>query len=245
MIGRNKATKVTKVEGTMYFYAPEMCDDIKMEDEFEAFPLDIWALGITTFALVYLRLPFTGSKNNYNDLISSIMSKDIVFPDDRLISPELKDLIERMLVKDPQKRISCLGLKSNKWLFDQKSDNPRESFHEAVKITDEEIQQSLDFFMSRAKNRNYELIWKARTKKIVATNSLMMASALRSSNSINLNSNKSLNSKHSFANDSKRNINLGRFNSNSIQEPNDNSYFRSGKAIGIPKQVNEDDFFDN
>ncbi|MEN9430401.1 MAG: hypothetical protein RJA86_1260, partial [Pseudomonadota bacterium] len=66
--------------------------------------IDIWALGVTTFALVYLRLPFTGSKNNYYDLISNIMSKSVVFPEDREVSPELKDLINKMLVKDPQKR---------------------------------------------------------------------------------------------------------------------------------------------
>lgn len=243
MIGRDKATRVAKVEGTMYFYAPEMCDDNKMEDEFEAFPLDIWALGVTTFAMVYLKLPFTGSKNNYYDLISNIMSKNLVFPSERKISLELRDLIERMLVKDPKHRATCAELRANKWLFDQKLENLRESFHEAIKITEEEIQQSLDFFISSAKNRNYELIWKARTKKIVATNSLMMASSLRSSNSINLSSNKSLNSKHSFANDSKRNINLGRFNS--IHEPRDSNYFKSTKSIAIPKQVNEDDFFDN
>lgn len=244
MIGRDKSTKVTKVEGTMYFYAPEMCDDSKVEDEYEAFPLDIWALGVTTFAMVYLRLPFIGSKNNYYDLINNIMTNDVIFPEDqRQISPELKNIIEQMLIKDPKKRVTCANLKANRWLFDQKLENPKESFHETFKVTDEEIQQSLDFFISRAKNRNYELIWKARTKKIVASNSLMMASALRSSNSINLSSNKSLNSKHSFANDSKRNINLGRFGS--IQEPNESNYFKSAKSIGIPKQVNEDDFFDN
>lgn len=243
MIGRDKEAKVGKVEGTMYFYAPEMCDD-KVDDEFDAFPLDIWALGVTTFALVYLRLPFTGSKNNYEELISNIISMEVEFPKERQISDELTELIRQMLIKDPKKRITIRGLKKSKWLFETKLDNRKASFHqEPIKVTDEEIEKSLDFFISNAKNRNYELIWKPRAKLIKASNSLMMASTLKSSNSINLNSNKSLNSKHSFITDSKRGINLGRFNS--VHEASDNSYFRSGKSIGIMKQVNEDDFFDN
>jgi [calcium/calmodulin-dependent protein kinase] kinase len=45
-----------KVEGTMFFYAPECCEeDIK---EFAGKPLDIWALGVTTYILTFKKLPF-------------------------------------------------------------------------------------------------------------------------------------------------------------------------------------------
>lgn len=242
MIGKNKEAKVTKVEGTMYFYAPEMCDE-KIIEEFDAFPLDIWALGVTTYAMIYLKLPFVGFTNGYSELINNIITKEIEFPKEPQVSHELVELIKQMLVKDPKNRISCKDLKKNKWLFGNKYENRKASFNcESIKVTDEEIEQSLEFFITSAKNRNYELIWKPRAKLMKASNSLMKATSLLSSNSISLSSNKSLNSKHSIANDSKRCINLGRFSS--IQESSD-SYFRSGKSIGMKKQVNEDDFFDN
>lgn len=45
-----------KVEGTMYFMAPECCEEeVK---QFAGKPLDIWALGVTTFILTYKDLPF-------------------------------------------------------------------------------------------------------------------------------------------------------------------------------------------
>lgn len=239
MIGRNKSTKLTQVEGTMYFYAPEMCEDRMYEEEFEGFPLDVWALGVTTFALVYMKLPFSGSKNNYYDLFSNIMTKDVEFPQFPQISLEFKELISSMLIKDPKNRITCAGLQANKWLFDEIYESRRQSFHENIKITEEDIEKSLDFFIAKAKNRNYELIWKPRMKRILTSNNLKNVSSLRSSNSKS--SDKSLNSKHSPAND--LNISLGRFNSS--QEHVETYYFRSRKSSELLKQVNEDDFFDN
>ena len=103
----------------MYFYAPEMCKE-DAETEFEAFPLDVWALGITTYCLVYLRLPF--NSNNYIELIDKISTIDVEFPEDRKISNELKNLILQMLEKDPSKRITCKEIKKNEWLNKGKED---------------------------------------------------------------------------------------------------------------------------
>jgi serine/threonine protein kinase len=45
-----------KSEGTMYFMAPECCEEeVK---NFAGKPLDIWALGVTTFILVFKDIPF-------------------------------------------------------------------------------------------------------------------------------------------------------------------------------------------
>lgn len=119
LIDQRKTSKVQKVEGTMYFYAPEMCKE-DADTEFEAFPLDVWALGITTYCLVYLKLPF--NYNNYVDFIEKISNDDVNFPDSVNISEGLKDLIKQMLEKNPLKRITCKEIKRNKWLNQGKED---------------------------------------------------------------------------------------------------------------------------
>ena len=45
-----------KTEGTYHFMAPECCDpDIT---EFEGRPVDVWALGVTFYCMVFNELPF-------------------------------------------------------------------------------------------------------------------------------------------------------------------------------------------
>lgn len=39
---------------------PEACDKDKVKDGYSGKAADIWALGITFFAFVYLDVPFTG-----------------------------------------------------------------------------------------------------------------------------------------------------------------------------------------
>lgn len=120
MVERYKDKKIQTVEGTMYFYAPETCsDDVSDDDKFDAFPLDIWALGVTTFAMTYLVLPFTSENNCYNELMEKITKKEVVFRNDiRKISKELENLLKSMLEKDPNKRATCKELLSNNWLND-------------------------------------------------------------------------------------------------------------------------------
>lgn len=116
MLEKCKDKKIDNLQGTMYFYAPETCGNNNKEDHFDAYPLDIWALGITVFALTFLQLPFTSDNNNYFDLIEKISKAELKFPTERGISQELKNLIMGMLEKDPTKRITCKDLMKNEWL---------------------------------------------------------------------------------------------------------------------------------
>jgi len=57
------------VEGTTYFFAPECCRDEEDDSKkgYAGKPADIWALGVTTFILVFKKLPFS-EENNENIL---------------------------------------------------------------------------------------------------------------------------------------------------------------------------------
>ena len=65
-----KSKVLNQIEGTMFFYAPEMC--IEDHTEFQGKPLDVWALGITLYLLIYRKLPFDNDEGNMIDILDQI-----------------------------------------------------------------------------------------------------------------------------------------------------------------------------
>lgn len=116
MVDRCKNKKIDNLEGTMYFYPPETCNDETVDSDFDAFPLDIWALGVNLFAMTYLELPFISKNKNYMELVETISKAEVVFPETRTVSKELQQLILQMLEKNPKKRITCKEIKQNAWI---------------------------------------------------------------------------------------------------------------------------------
>ena len=64
---------------------------------------DIWAAGVTLFNLLTKRYPFESS--NVFDLANKIRSESADLSPLKNLESELLDLMERMLEKDPEKRI--------------------------------------------------------------------------------------------------------------------------------------------
>lgn len=92
--------KLTSTEGTYWFMSPEMLD--ASNTDIQGKPTDIWSLGITFFAFIFLKVPFFG--NNLLDIIESIKTQDLVFPEEREISEGLKKLLKKMIEKNPHTR---------------------------------------------------------------------------------------------------------------------------------------------
>lgn len=67
---------------------------------------DIWAIGMILYCMVFGEYPFQG--DNKQDIIKNICTKEISFPKKRFCTEELKDLILKMLEKNPEKRIDML-----------------------------------------------------------------------------------------------------------------------------------------
>jgi serine/threonine protein kinase len=80
--------------GTPAYLAPEI-----IIDEFYA---DVWSLGVLLYAMLQGTVPFKA--NNIADLHKLILKGDFDFAVDS-ISEEAKDLIRKMLVLNPDKRI--------------------------------------------------------------------------------------------------------------------------------------------
>ena len=106
---------VKQTEGTYHFMAPESCNpDI---DEVRGKPLDVWSLGITLFALLYYKIPFTGSTEFL--IMEAIRTQPLVIPEDRKVSPELLQILLSMTEKDPEKRITFAELLENEWFEEE------------------------------------------------------------------------------------------------------------------------------
>ncbi|KZV47165.1 hypothetical protein F511_05216 [Dorcoceras hygrometricum] len=84
--------------GTHEYLAPEI---IKGEGHGSA--VDWWMFGILLYELLYGKTPFKGPSNA--DTISNIVSRCLKFPDYPTISTYARDLITRLLNKEPESRL--------------------------------------------------------------------------------------------------------------------------------------------
>lgn len=144
--GEDVSIELAKTVGTPAFYAPELCDpDLFDPDKSITRPqisgqIDVWALGITLYAMIYGRLPFF-DQNEFS-MYEKIARKEVLIPSKRLrgidyeavvltnsnkreehvlmyedVDDELQDLIRRLLIKDPTKRITIKEVKHHPWVL--------------------------------------------------------------------------------------------------------------------------------
>jgi serine/threonine-protein kinase 11 len=93
--------------GSPAYQAPEIFDG-NFDDlsQYDASKIDIWSLGVSLFESVFGFLPFEG--DDAYQIFSSIQNNQVLIPDE--CSTEFKDLLQKMLVVNPLKRISITEL---------------------------------------------------------------------------------------------------------------------------------------
>ena len=88
--------------GSPSYVAPEMIKGLIYDSLF----VDIWSCGILLYGMIFGFLPFDDQNNEI--LFSKILNNNIEFPNNIIISNECRDLIIKMLEKEPNKRI-CIN----------------------------------------------------------------------------------------------------------------------------------------
>ena len=84
--------------GTPNYIAPEILEG-KTGHSFE---VDVWSLGVIMYTLIIGKPPF--ETNNVKETYKRIKSGNYAFPENAIISEPAKDLIQSILVLEPQKR---------------------------------------------------------------------------------------------------------------------------------------------
>jgi [calcium/calmodulin-dependent protein kinase] kinase len=99
--------------GTWPFWSPEMCsDDDEGDGSYGAYKADVWAAGVCLWCFVYGALPFWGDTPTM--LFESIAHETPAKPGRR--SPQLEELLDAMLQKDPDLRPSPEECEKLTWL---------------------------------------------------------------------------------------------------------------------------------
>lgn len=151
---RDEAVELAKTVGTPAFYAPELCDPSYFEPEKASGrpqitgQIDVWALGVTLYGMVFGRLPFY--EENEFAMYDLIAKQEVFIPQKRLkgvvttqfapvgcnkrhadeleyeeVDDELRDLLKRLLEKKPSKRITLKEVKHHPWVLRGLKDQAR------------------------------------------------------------------------------------------------------------------------
>ena len=142
----DEAIELAKTVGTPAFYAPELCDpqffEVGKHHERPAITgqIDVWALGVTLYGIIFGRLPFFDT--NEFRMYEKIAREEVFIPRLRLrgvehtdktpsnnhkrlddvleyeeVDDELRDLLKRLLDKKPSKRITLKEVKHHPWVL--------------------------------------------------------------------------------------------------------------------------------
>ncbi|KOG99348.1 serine/threonine protein kinase TOS3 [Saccharomyces eubayanus] len=114
----------SKTLGTPAFFAPELCTT---EGDYRcSSAIDIWSLGVTLYCMLFGKLPFNA--NSGLELFDNIISKPLSFPSYEQVSkrghPNLtreeyndaKDILNRLLKKNPSERITLAEIKTHSFM---------------------------------------------------------------------------------------------------------------------------------
>lgn len=95
--------------GSPAFVAPEV---IKREEY--SYSADIWSVGIILYVMVVGKLPFNDP--NLTSLLRLIVEEELTFPEEPNVDPVLKDLLIRLLDKNPLTRITIPEIYQHPWM---------------------------------------------------------------------------------------------------------------------------------
>ncbi|XP_050212835.1 serine/threonine-protein kinase GRIK1-like [Mercurialis annua] len=94
--------------GTPVFTAPECCLGLTYHGK----AADTWAVGVTLYCMVLGQYPFLGEtlQDTYDKIVNNILA----LPNE--MNPQLKDLLEGLLCKDPKQRLTLDSVANHSWV---------------------------------------------------------------------------------------------------------------------------------
>lgn len=135
-------TEIMKEQcGTPAYIAPEILRD----RGYSGYGVDVWSAGVVLYSMLYGSVPFKA--NNMNELHEMIMSAKYTLKDE--ISEKARDLLSKILEKDPKKRLLTTDILKHGWFDD--IDASIEIFNEQEK---NQIKNEFTYNEARTHQRN-------------------------------------------------------------------------------------------
>ncbi|XP_036973492.1 calcium/calmodulin-dependent protein kinase kinase 2 isoform X1 [Acanthopagrus latus] len=140
---------LTSTVGTPAFLAPEALSETRKN--FSGKALDVWAMGVTLYCFVFGVCPFMDER--ILSLHQKIKTQPVELPEHADISDDLKDLLLKMLDKNPETRISIPQIKVHPWVTRHGAEPlPPEDDNccMLIEVTEEEVENSVKHIPSLA-----------------------------------------------------------------------------------------------
>lgn len=148
MSAKHSSGLLQKTEGTLYFYAPEMCS---LEAKaFSGYAADLWAAGVCLHIFTTGKLPFFAL--NPTHLFDMITNNDVQY-DSLDLSDDLKSLLRKLLTKDPTLRAGVGDCLKHEFCKDARAQRTRslgKEFQQSagdIVLTEKEIDLALSVTM--------------------------------------------------------------------------------------------------
>lgn len=116
MFEKESEMQTAKSAGSPAFMPPELC--VAKHGQVSGRAADIWSMGVTLYCLRFGRIPF--EKKGVLELYGSIRNDGVEIGGD--CDGDLKDLLTKLLEKDPQKRIKMEEIREHPWVTKRGTD---------------------------------------------------------------------------------------------------------------------------
>lgn len=114
-----KSAAKSKV-GTLTYMAPEVL--INTEGKYDGKMADIWSCGVMLYVMLFGRYPFespaSGTISRANEILKMLekmVNRKYPMPENVELTPECRDLLTRLLLPDPNQRITMADVMKHPW----------------------------------------------------------------------------------------------------------------------------------
>jgi len=97
--------------GSPLYMAPEIMKYKKYDNK-----IDLWSAGVVLFQMLFNKTPYTA--NNHHELLIKIDSKHVSIPNNFDISYNCKNILKKLLVKNPKKRINWKKFYQHSFIYE-------------------------------------------------------------------------------------------------------------------------------
>ncbi|KAK5580578.1 hypothetical protein RB653_000598 [Dictyostelium firmibasis] len=121
-------------------YAPP---EILLEKRYNGNEVDIWSMGVILYAMVTGQLPWTLTDGVQVEGMDRLLRGEFKYPSHVILSDDVKDLINRMIVAEPVERATLDEIKNHVWVNKGYDMEPDQEYNKKVSDRLEKEQQQL------------------------------------------------------------------------------------------------------